>query len=226
MSTWFLWLITSFIVGNPFLALIIVFAVIYLGRARVTGRYWNPLAVFQKQRHITELRRTLETNPDNAAAHNDLGRILLLNGKHEEALPHMEKAHQRSPESAETSFFYGYGLLETGKEQEGLLLIEQALEAKPRLRYGEPYLLTANVYFNQGRFEDAIPWFERFTEMNTDSAEGYYKLGRSFAEVGRREDAVRSLEEACQAYRQAPKFIRRTQRPWNRKAMWFKRKLG
>ncbi|MDP3937750.1 MAG: tetratricopeptide repeat protein [Deltaproteobacteria bacterium] len=223
MSTWILWFITSMILGNPLLALVIVLAVVYLGRAEYTGRYWNPLSYFQLQRQIADLRNTVETNPENAAAHNDLGRILALQGKYAEALPHMEKAFERSPESAETAFFYGYTLLASGKEQEALPHIREALEAKPSLRYGEPYLLTGNFYFKEGRHDDAIAWFEKFTEMNTDSVEGYYKLGRSCAEAGRKDDARKALEDAELAYRHAPRFIRRAQRPWNRKAKWFLR---
>ncbi len=227
MSTWILFsIIFGFFWRYPVLTLIVVLAIVYLSRARYTGRYWNPLAFIQAQREIAELRATVETNPENAAAHNDLGRILALKGKFPEALPHMEKAYGRSPDSAETSFFYGYVLLASGKEQEGLSLIEKALEAKPRLRYGEPFLLTGNVYFDSDRFEEAIPWFEQFTEMNTDSVEGYYKLGRSLAEVGRREEARRSLKDAADAFRHAPRFIRRTQRPWYRKARWFLQKVG
>jgi tetratricopeptide (TPR) repeat protein len=226
MSTWILWIITTFILGNPLIALVVVLAVVYLARARYTGRYWNPFAFVQAQREIADLRTTVETNPENAAAHNDLGRILALKGKFSEALPHLEKAHQRSPDSAETSFFYGYVLLGSGKEQEALGLIEKALETKPKLRYGEPYLLTGNVYFSAGRFEEAIPWFEQFTEMNTDSVEGYYKLGRSLAEAGRREEARQALKDATDAFRHAPRFIRRAQRPWNRRARWFLRKMG
>lgn len=227
MSTWILFsIIFNLFWRYPVLTLIVVLAIVYLSRARYTGRYWNPFAFIQAQREIAELRTTVETNPENAAAHNDLGRILALKREFPEALPHLEKAYARSPDSAETSFFYGYVLLASGKEQEGLSLIEKALEAKPKLRYGEPLLLTGDVYFDNKRFEEAIPWFEQFTEMNTDSVEGYYKLGRSLSEVGRREEARRSLEDAADAFQHAPRFIRRIQRPWYRKARWFIRRVG
>jgi tetratricopeptide (TPR) repeat protein len=226
MSTWILWMITTVIVGNPFVALGIVLLVVWLGSAQFTGRYWNPLGFLRARREVDRLRTDIETNPGNAAAHNDLGRILALKGKFDEALPHLEKAYARSPESAETSFFYGYALLASGKEEEGRARIEDALELKPRLRYGEPYLLTGNVYYDQGRHADAIPWYETFTKLNTESAEGFYKLGRAYAQTGRPDDARAALRDAIAAYRQAPRFIRRKQRPWNWKSAWLLRRLG
>ena len=205
------------------LAAIIAGLLVYLVRAQYTGQSPNPLPFLQAHREISELRRTVATNPDNAAAHNDLGRLLALKGKFSEALPHMEKAHKRSPESAETTFFYGYALLALGKDEEGLPLIREALDVKATLRYGEPYLLTGTIFFDEGRFEDAVPWLESFTKMNTDSVEGYYKLGRCYAELGRNEEATKALEEAEEAYQHAPRFIRRAQGPWNRKAKWYHR---
>ena len=227
MSPWFLWFITTWflsrLLGNWLLAALIAGVVVYLVRAQYAGRSPNPLPFLQARREIAELRSTIDTNPENAAAHNDLGRILALKTKFSEALPHMEKAYARSPESAETTFFYGYALLAIGKEQEGLPLIRKALEVKATLRYGEPYLLTGTIYFNEGRFEEAVPWLEQFTKMNTDSVEGYYKLGCAYAELGRREEAAKALQDATDAYRQAPRFIRRAQGPWNRKAKWYRR---
>lgn len=227
MSPWILWLITTWflsgILGSWLFAAIIAGLLVHLVRAQYTGQSPNPLPFLQERREIAELRSTLDTNPENAAAHNDLGRILALKGKFSEADPHMEKAYARSPESAETTFFHGYVLLALGKEQEGLPLIRKALEVKATLRYGEPYLLTGTIYFNEGRFEEAVSWLEQFTKMNTDSVEGYYKLGRSYAELGRRKEATKALRDAADAYRQAPRFIRRAQGPWNRKAKWYRR---
>ncbi len=140
-----------------------------------------------------------------------------------EALSHLEKAHRRSPESAETAFFYGYTRLALGEEKEGLALIEEALEKKPRMRYGEPYLLTGDVYAKRGRWDAAIPWYEAFTRLSTESVEGFYKLGRCYAEVGRADEARAALAGAVTAYRQAPRYIRRSARPWYWKARWRRR---
>jgi tetratricopeptide (TPR) repeat protein len=226
MSGWLLWLITTVIVGNPFVALLIVLAVFYFGSAQFTGRAWNPFAPLQRKRQIDRLRTAIEANPENAAAHNDLGRILALRGRFAEAIPHLEKARKRSPDSAETAFFFGYALLATGREEEGLTLIEEALAEKPRMRYGEPYRLTGDVYLRAGRFVEALPWYETFTRLNTDSTEGFYKLGKCLAGTGREEEARAALRAALAAYRQAPRFIRRAQRLWYLKAAWRLRRFG
>jgi tetratricopeptide (TPR) repeat protein len=88
------------------------------------------------------------------------------------------------------------------------------------MRYGEPYRLVGDVHLRAGRFGEALPWYETFTRLNTDSAEGFYKLGRCLAGAGREADARGAMRDALAAYRQAPRFIRRVQRPWYLRAAW------
>jgi tetratricopeptide (TPR) repeat protein len=94
------------------------------------------------------------------------------------------------------------------------------------MRYGEPYRLIGDVYLRGGRFAEALPWYETFTRLNTDSVEGFYKLGRCLAGTGRNDDGRRAMRDALAAYRQAPRFIRRAQRLWYLKAAWRSRRLG
>jgi tetratricopeptide (TPR) repeat protein len=55
--------------------------------------------------------------------------------------------------------------------------------------------------FNRGRFEKAVPRFERATEIDPEFARAYLYLGRSLMSLGRWEEAVPPLRAA---FRMAP----------------------
>ena len=55
--------------------------------------------------------------------------------------------------------------------------------------------------FNQGRFEDAIPYFQRATREDPNFAEAYFFLGRSYVSVSRWRSAIQPLRTA---FRLAP----------------------
>ena len=56
--------------------------------------------------------------------------------------------------------------------------------------------------FNQGRFEDAIPHFERATRENPDFAEAYFYLARAYVSLSRWRSAIQPLRTA---FRLAPR---------------------
>jgi len=128
------------------------------------------MAPLRARREMARLRADIEANPANAAAHNDLGRILALSRRFAEALPHWRRPRALA-RLGETGFFLGYALLATGKETEGLPLVEEALAAKPRMRYGEPYRLIGDVYLRAGRFAEGSPG-TRPSRGSTRSVEG------------------------------------------------------
>lgn len=55
--------------------------------------------------------------------------------------------------------------------------------------------------FNRGKFEEAVPHFERATEQRPDFGEAYLYLGRSYVSLGRWAEALYPLRTA---YRLAP----------------------
>ncbi len=60
--------------------------------------------------------------------------------------------------------------------------------------------------FNRGRFAEAVPAFERATELKPDWPEAYLYLGRSHLSLGQWQDALPPLRAA---YRLSPDQTRR-----------------
>ncbi|RMD86271.1 MAG: hypothetical protein D6815_00175 [Candidatus Dadabacteria bacterium] len=226
MRTFFLFYLLSVLLRNPLLALVLVALVLYFGEARARGRYFNPSRLWERRSAISELRRTVAINEHDAAAHNDLGRLLLEAGKVEQARPHLEKAIARMPESAETNFYYGLCLLRCGEEEKGLAHIERALEISPRLRYGDPQLEVARYFAQRGRHEETRQWARRAVAINTSNVEAWVLLGEAAAAAGDFDEARRAFLAAREAFAGLPSYLRFPARRWLARAKRGQRRLA
>ena len=75
--------------------------------------------------------KALELKPDYAGAHNNLGYVLLQQGKAAEAIIHFRKAIELNPKSAEAHFNLGTALAKSGDSQGTLAELNQAVELEP-----------------------------------------------------------------------------------------------
>lgn len=223
MSKFLLFGLLTLLTGSPWTALLVVLALYlffdyqYLGFARSTVGW------IKSSGEIRELRTDVELNPHNAAALNDLGRLLILNGRAPEAVAPLERAIERLDDSDETNYYLGLAYLKTGKEQEGEAHILKALELNPRFRYGEPYLRLGEHYLQQGRHDEALAMLHKQGEIHSSSVEGLYLLGEVHRRMGDLARARDAYQKSMAAFRQSPRYKRREERPWAwraRLALW------
>ena len=184
LRTFFLFYFLTYLLRNPLLALLIAFAVVYLAEARYSGRFFNPGSFYSKRRTIHELERTLTINEHDAAARNDVGRLLVDEGRYAEARDHLARAIQRMDDSAETQYFYGIALVKTGQAQEGIEHVLRALEISPRFLYGEPQLALARCHLEDGDAAQAEKRAGEAVKINTSSVEGWVIRGRARERLG------------------------------------------
>jgi tetratricopeptide (TPR) repeat protein len=222
MRSLLLFSLLTWMTGNPILALVIVALISAAGYGYVTARIFRIPQAINRWLAIRELERTVAANPHDANARADLGRLLVEAGRPARALPHLEAAHARAPEVAETTYYLGAARLRVGNEAGGRSLVEEALARDPRIGYGEPYLRLADFYLDRGRAAEALPHLERFTEMHASSVEGQYKLARAALSTGQPDRARAALDEAVRAYRGAPRFKRREERLWRLRVAWLR----
>lgn len=225
MNRFFLFLLLSWLLHNPILALLIVAALSLPGYLYASGWMFRLLRHVRHWQEIQRLKGTVVINPHNVAAQTDLGRELALAGKPRKALDHLRAAEPRSADSAETLYFLGYSLLALGDWDQGSTYVQRALEIDPKFRYGEPYLRLGDYHVNRKRFADALPYFETFHSIHTSSAEGLYKLGLCYHETGRPAKAREALGEAVETFRTDPRYKRREDRPWYRRVRRLLRRL-
>jgi tetratricopeptide (TPR) repeat protein len=216
----------TWLTGNPLLALLVVLLLAGTGYGYLTGGLFRVPRNLERWSTIRRLQRVVATNPHDAVARADLGRLLVEAGRPARALPHLEAAAARAPEVAETLYYCGAARLGVGDLAKGRPLIEQALARDPKLRYGEPYLTLADFFLGHGRAPEALPDLERFTAIHASSVEGRYKLARAALAAGDPQRARGALDEAVAIYRASPPFKRREERLWRVKAGWLRRRLS
>ena len=218
MRTFFLFFLLNSLLRNPLLALLAVAAVFYFAEARYRGRYFNPGKVFSKKSTIRELERRIQVNPHDVDARNDLGRLLVDDGRAAEARKQLEAAIGRMSESPETHYYLGLSQIETGSSDKGVGNIEKALEIKPSFLYGEPHVALARHFLGTGDARRAGEQAEAAVRTNTSSVEGWFLLGQARRGLGQNDGARKAYQQAEEAFAQLPKYLRMANRSWRSQA--------
>jgi tetratricopeptide (TPR) repeat protein len=76
-------------------------------------------------------QRVVEINPRSAAAHNNLGSSLSMNGKYREAIPEFEKALAISPNMASSHYGMGLALYNVKDYPAAISELKRALTLNP-----------------------------------------------------------------------------------------------
>jgi tetratricopeptide (TPR) repeat protein len=90
---------------------------------------WKQAHIYRDQE--TLWRNTLTRNPAAWMAHNNLGAILIQQGKIEEGVWHSEQALQLNPDDSEAHYRLGVALERAGKTNDAIWHYQQALRTQP-----------------------------------------------------------------------------------------------
>jgi tetratricopeptide (TPR) repeat protein len=224
MRTVFLFVLLSWITGNPLLVGAIILLIVGGGYVLYSRRLYRFRGAWRDSGLIRRLQAELAVNPDDAKARSDLGALLVRKGRFAEAVEQLEKAILRCDDVPDTNFYLGWAHLAQGDVERGRRYVERALELNPRFGYGEPHLRLGNFFFSRGEHKEATPHYEAFRAIHSSGMEGLYKLGECYLALGERERAAEVLREAVDAYRTAPWYRRQEEGAWGRKAMRALRK--
>jgi tetratricopeptide (TPR) repeat protein len=205
----FLWVL----VGNPFIALLILFAILYMLDRRFIGLMPNIFKPIQLSRKARKYKQELYSNPHYTSAKHELARILIEKKKYNEALMYLEETLDIMKDSADVHYELGLCHLKLGDLAKGEGLMLQALELNPRVKYGEPYLRLGEAYASTDP-EKAVGFIEQFREVYSSSCEAYYRLGQLYQLMNRNEDAKQAYKQTLDIYRSLPRYSRRQQRRW------------
>lgn len=214
MRNLFLFFLITLLTGSPVIALLVILVFYLALDYQFIGLSRRLFGRFRRAAAIRALLRDLSINPHDATARRDLGRFLVEARRFREAVPHLEKAVERMPESDETGCDLGLAYLWTGRVPEGEDLIRQALERSPKLRYGEPYLRWGEFLLHQGQVRPAAERLEQFRSVFSSSVEGHYLLGLAYQRAGEREKAVTAYRAALEMFKRSPGYKRREERLW------------
>ncbi|GIO30063.1 MULTISPECIES: tetratricopeptide repeat protein [Paenibacillus] len=201
------------LLGNPFLAVLVLLVIVYLLDRRFVGIFPSLTKPFKRMGRISKLRTQIGMNPSDVSSKHELARLLIERKKDDEALKLLLSIQPQSEDSAEFWDDLGTVYLRQGNIGEGEACILKALEMNPRVKYGQPYLRLAEVYKNSDRAK-AVEYVHRFQEIHSSSCEGYYLLGMMYKSLDRKEEAKAAFQESIDIYRSLPKYKKRQERKW------------
>jgi Flp pilus assembly protein TadD len=136
----------------------------------------------------------LEVTTDNAVAHNNLARILFLQGNFDEAVAHYTEALRLIPDDADAHNNLANALAHHGRVVEAFAHYSEALRIKPG--FAEAHNNLANALARQGRVAEALTHYSEALRIKPDYAEAHNGFGALLAGQGRSGEALAHYSEA------------------------------
>ena len=140
--------------------------------------------------------QTIRLNPDCWLARNNLGNVLLQEGKVEEAITQFQQTLQIKPGYAEAHNNLGNALFQKGRVEEAITHYQQAAQIKPG--YAEAHNNLGIALLQQGGVDDAISQYQMALQIKPDYAEACNNLGNALLQKGGVDDAMLQYQKAVQ----------------------------
>jgi tetratricopeptide (TPR) repeat protein len=145
---------------------------------------------------IRHLETSVRINPNYPSSRNNLGRILLMEGRDEEALAQLQKAVSLDPELVDARYNLGYALLARGRVGEALDQFQAQVNLLPGDFKAQNNMGT--VLLQNGLAAGAIAFLQKAVEIKPADAQAHYLLGNALYRTGRVAEAIRHYEKAIQ----------------------------
>ncbi len=139
-------------------------------------------------------REILRLQPNNAAAHNNLGSAFKGLGKLDEAVASYHKALAIKPDYAKAHINLGYALQGLGKSDEAVASYRKALAIKPD--YAEVHNNLGYALQDLGKSDEAVASYHKALAIKPDYAEAHNNLGNALQDLGKSDEAVASYHKA------------------------------
>jgi tetratricopeptide (TPR) repeat protein len=224
MGKFFLFYIFYWILGNPIIALLIILLIYFTIDRTFLGFIPDPFKALKTSSRIRQLEKLIAINPHDARSLKELGIFMFDKKNIKKAMEYFEKAKTKMSDDPEFNYYYGISTARSGDIQKGRELIDNALKISPGLKYGEPYLMMAEVYIENGDYKSARPLLENFGGIHSSSSRGFYQMGLVKLKLGMKEEGMDYLKKSITAFKASPRFKRKLDRKWAWKARALLRK--
>ncbi|HHU86331.1 MAG: tetratricopeptide repeat protein [Pelotomaculaceae bacterium] len=213
MKTFGLFLLISFLTGNPLLALLILILVVFVIERRFIGVLPDIFEPWRRAGRMRQLNKEVQVNPANAEAHLDLGEAYFRQGKYKLASSFLEKASGKMAGHPLFHFYLGACYYHLGKIEEGKREIEKAVAANPKASLGEPYVYLLRICLQERQPAHII---ENICKqlLNSGTPKTFYLAGRVFMEAGDINRARNFFEETIENYDACRGALKRLYRKW------------
>lgn len=193
-------------------------AAIYFFVEVLPGIQWKLPAIqrFERKRRREWLEKIIAESPSQAAM-AELAAIYAAEGLDPRAIELFSRAIQLDPEDPASLLGRGACYQRLADYPKAVADFKRLLEVEPSHRFHSGYLALADAYEAMGEEDKAIETYEAVLGRTTLSA-AYYGYGRLLAQRGETERAHKMMEEILAKRTTLPRYLRRQERPWFRKA--------
>lgn len=205
----FLW----WLLGNPFLAIIVMLALVYIADRRFVGIFPSFIKPIQRLRMIRHLKQQILINPNDTSSKYELARLYIEKKNYKDANHILIPLQKTMDHSADYWIDLGTTYLYDGQLEQGEQYILQGLQINARAKYGQPYLVLAEKY-SAHNFDKALLYLSKFREIHSSSCEAYYILSTILNQLGKKQEAKEALNETFIIYKALPKYKKRQERKW------------
>jgi tetratricopeptide (TPR) repeat protein len=160
------------------------------------------------------LQADVDANASNVTARRDLAKIWLAKHRPRRALPLLEQALARDPDSIELLYLWGVAHLLAGNHEKAVAALVGVVHREPNFQYGDAYLRAADALTALRRWDDADDALERYVRINSSSMEGQVKRVRVCKARNDVEGARKAEEDLRHVWRTLPAYQRRRQFGW------------
>jgi protein O-mannosyl-transferase len=141
-------------------------------------------------------RTTIEKNPSAWMAHNNLGALLLKQGKADEAILHFQKTLELKPDEVSAEANLGNAQLQKGQFDEAIADYSEALQMKPD--DAEVHYNLGNALLHQGRLDEAVVHYQKAIELNPNYPDAHNNLGILLFQQGKLDQAIAQYQKALE----------------------------
>lgn len=156
-------------------------------------------AVEQGDRQLAEalLRESLDVDPENAAAHQQLANLLIADGQSHLAAEHLLVAMEQDPTEPQCHIELASLLMEQGRLREAGPVLEAALELDPRCPAA--LLLQGKLHLQQGQRGEALETLHRVLACDPDNIDARLEIAGIQLEESRPRQAAPLLRSVTVA---------------------------
>jgi len=145
------------------------------------------------QDNFTLWTDVISKSPHNYRAHNNLGYVLLEQGRSEEAIVHLHEAIRIKPGFAKVHNNLGIAFVQQGSKNDAVKSFNKALRIDSS--FTEAHYNKANVLVNQGRLDEAVFHYSEALRTNPYDKEIHNNLGNVLLKKGETDKAIKHFLE-------------------------------
>lgn len=140
-----------------------------------------------------EFKRAIELDPNVPGPHTDYAYLLASLGRFDEALAEMKRANETEPDVARANHIMGDVFYWARRYDEAIEFYQKAITANPNSAISHEYLGFA--YAQKSMLREATEEFQKIVPLTGRDAGAVASLGYGYALAGKRQDAVKIVEE-------------------------------